>query len=169
MNPTLRTSVIALTDACCLAKAYVSAGIKLGVRLGNGPGPVFHTEFPSSFENFPSIVTNPISDVVGFRQMKSFSSSEKNDDGVPELGRILPIVDSVDWVRQLTQSSGITDIQLRIKDLKDKDLILSRIKTCQKLCEDNGVRLWVNDYFEQAIEAGCFGVHVSFESLDHDY
>ena len=26
------TSVIALTDACCLAKAYVSAGIKLGVR-----------------------------------------------------------------------------------------------------------------------------------------
>ena len=118
---------------------------------------------------FPRIVTNPVSDVVGFREMKSFSSSEKNDDGVPEIGRILPIVDTVDWVRQLAQASGITDIQLRIKDLKDKDKILNRIRTCQKLCEDNGKRLWINDYWEAAIEAGCFGVHVSFESLDHNY
>lgn len=30
------TGVIGLTDACCLAKAYVSAGIQLGVKLGKG-------------------------------------------------------------------------------------------------------------------------------------
>ena len=92
-----------------------------------------------------------------------------NDDGVPELGRILPIVDTVDWVRQLAQTSGITDIQLRIKDVSDRDNIGKRVKLCQKLCEDNGVRLWINDHWEAAIEAGCFGVHVSFESLDQDY
>lgn len=163
------TSVIALTDACCLAKAYVSAGIKLGVKLGNGPGPVVQTQFPSSFEHFPRIVTNPVRDVVGFRQLKSFSSSEKSDDGVPELGRILPIVDTVDWVRQLAQTSGITDIQLRIKDVSDREKVVKRVKLCQKLCQDNGVRLWINDHWEAAIEAGCFGVHVSFESLDQDY
>lgn len=126
-----------------------------------GPGPVVQTGFPSSFEHFPSIVTNPGRDESGFKPMKTFTSGESDDGEVPVLGRILPIVDTVDWVRKLAQTKGITDIQLRIKGETDPKKIVDRVKTCQNLCEEYGVRLWINDFWEAAIEAGCFGVHVS--------
>lgn len=163
-SPEGATSSIQIVDACCLAKAYVSAGIKRGVQLGKGPGPVAHTEFPSSSENFPSIVTDPMDDSPGFRQMKAYCSDE-TDGSAPVLGRILPIVDTVEWVERLAKTPGVTDIQLRIKDETEPDKIAERALTCQKICEENGVRLWINDYWEAAVKAGCFGVHVGQEDL----
>lgn len=81
------------------------------------------------------------------------------------LGRILPIVDTVEWVEKLTKTSGITDIQLRIKDETDADRIHERVKKCQKMCQEANVRLWINDYWKAAVDAGCFGVHVGQEDL----
>jgi hydroxymethylpyrimidine kinase/phosphomethylpyrimidine kinase/thiamine-phosphate diphosphorylase len=159
------TSAIKLADACCLAKAYVSAGIKNSVQLGTGPGPVAQTGFPSQHDHFPTIATDPASDVKGFRPMKAHAPGDSNDDGIPMLGQILPIVDTVDWVQRLVQNTGISDIQLRIKDVTDPDKIVDRVVTCQELCEKNGVRLWVNDHWEAAVHAGCFGVHVGQEDL----
>lgn len=160
------TSAIYLTDACCLAKAYVSAGIQRGVQLGGGPGPVVQTEFPSSFENFPTIVTDPTDDIPSFRPMKAYAcSSSDDDDGIPTLGRHLPILDTVEWVRKLAEEPGIMDIQLRVKDESDAETIADRVKLCQEICAKHGVRLWINDYWEAAIEAGCFGVHVGQEDL----
>jgi thiamine-phosphate diphosphorylase len=165
-NPEGATSAIRTVDACCLAKAYVSAGIQRGVQLGKGPGPVVQTEFPSSYENFPSVATDPIVDCPAFRQMKTYSSSfHESDDDTPVLGRILPIVDTVDWVERLAKTPGITDIQLRIKDETDPDRIADRACNCQKMCEESGVRLWINDHWEAAVKAGCFGVHVGQEDL----
>ena len=51
--------------------------------------------------------------------MKAFSNNEEGDDIA--LGRILPIVDTVEQVEQLVQIPGITDIQLRIKDESGAD------------------------------------------------
>jgi thiamine-phosphate diphosphorylase len=96
--------------------------------------------------------------------MKAYSS-ENTDDSIPVLGRILPIVDTVDWVERLAKTPGVTDIQLRIKDEKDPDKIVERVETCQELCEVTGVRLWINDHWEAAVKAGCFGVHVGQEDL----
>jgi hydroxymethylpyrimidine kinase/phosphomethylpyrimidine kinase/thiamine-phosphate diphosphorylase len=173
------TSAIHIVDACCLAKAYVSAGIQRSVRLGSGPGPVAQTEFPCSWENFPTIAMDPTSrnhefdssDFDGFCKMKPFSSTietetkieDKNKNNV--LGRILPIVDTVEQVKQLSQTPGVTDIQLRIKDETDSDKITKRVQICQEYCKSNGVNLWVNDFWEEAIEANCFGVHVGQEDL----
>jgi thiamine-phosphate diphosphorylase len=158
-------SSIQIVDACCLAKAYVSAGIQRGVQLGKGPGPVAQTEFPSSYENFPSIAIDPCSDFVGFRPMTSFSLANHAVGDVPVLGRQLPIVDTVEWVERLSKTRGINDIQLRIKDETDPDRIAERVVLCQKMCEENGVRLWINDHWEAAVKAGCFGVHVGQEDL----
>jgi len=102
--------------------------------------------------------------------MKAFSSkieNEQNDDEdkVPVLGRILPIVDTVEQVKQLIQTPGVTDIQLRIKDETDSNKITERVQICQKYCELNGINLWINDFWEEAVEAGCFGVHVGQEDL----
>jgi thiamine-phosphate diphosphorylase len=153
-----------------LAKAYVSAGIQQGVQFGSGPGPVAQTEFPSSYENFPSIVTDPTANTSSenvFCRMKAFSSVDTDDDYNKEvvLGRILPIVDTAEWVERLSKTPGVSDIQLRIKDDVDPVKILDRVKLCEGYCKANGVRLWINDHWEAAIEAGCFGVHVGQEDL----
>jgi len=97
--------------------------------------------------------------------MRAFGSTATADTDEPILGRILPIVDTVEWVKKLTQTPGITDIQLRIKDETDADRILERVQKCQKMCHDANVRLWINDYWKAAVDAGCFGVHVGQEDL----
>jgi hydroxymethylpyrimidine kinase/phosphomethylpyrimidine kinase/thiamine-phosphate diphosphorylase len=162
------TSAMDIVDACCLAKAYVSAGIQKSVQLGAGPGPVAQTEFPGSWEHFPTIVTDPTgsSDTGSFCAMNAFSSTtDEDDDSGVVLGRIVPIVDTVDEIQRLAPISGVTDIQLRIKDEKDPVKIAERVKVCQEHCKSNKVNLWINDYWEAAIEAGCFGVHVGQEDL----
>jgi thiamine-phosphate diphosphorylase len=180
-NPRGSISSIQLVDACCLAKAYVAAGIDQGVGLGQGPGPVRQTQFPQTHEHFPSIVVldddalqnnnnNP-----PFRRMLAFQHDvhKLKKDDIPILGRILPIVDSEAWIERLCtepRSGDITDVQLRIKGETDPARIIEIVKHCQAHCgkaagDGRGIRLWVNDYWEAAIEAGCFGVHVGQEDL----
>lgn len=179
-------SSIHLVDACCIAKAYVNAGIARGVQvsnivpismlvgppqpgssvqIGQGPGPVVHTGFPSSSENFPTIVLSNSETAPAFLPMKARSSDEKASSAV-ELGSILPIVDTVEWVEKLATTSGVEDIQLRFKDTSDYSVILERIKKAQAVCKENSVRLWINDYWRAAIEAGgCFGIHLGQEDM----
>ena len=164
-----------LVDACCLAKAYVTAGIAHGRQLGQGPGPVAHTVFPNSHEYYPTI---PLRSKTGsaFVQMKSFASlttttTTHNDDGdddvPPTLGRIMPIVDSVEGVKRLCDSCATTiqDVQLRIKGETNKDRIFEMVQESQALCAAANIRLWINDYWEFAVAAGCYGVHVGQEDL----
>ena len=99
-----------------------------------------------------------------FRRMRAFDNKSEDTDE-PILGRILPIVDTVEWVEKLASTPGITDIQLRIKDETDSDRILERVKMCQKMCKNANVRLWINDFWKAAVDAGCFGVHVGQEDL----
>lgn len=97
--------------------------------------------------------------------MRPFGNSVTTDTEEPTLGRILPIVDTVVWVETLAKTPGVTDIQLRIKDETDPDRILDRVKQCQEMCANANVRLWINDFWKAAVDAGCFGVHVGQEDL----
>jgi len=156
-------------DACVLAKAYVTAGVANGVGLGQGPGPVVHTCFPKSSRHFPHVALDPLrGPSEGFLKMKSAvvcsQESEQEQEGVT-LGKLLPIVDNAEWLEQLTSTKGITDIQLRIKGETDPEKILALVKTCQEICHRDGVRLWINDFWKAAVQAGCFGVHVGQEDL----
>jgi len=66
-----------LVDACCIAKAYVNAGIARGVQLGKGPGPVVHTGFPNSYKNFPTIELSASSaSMPPFLAMQSYHSAK---------------------------------------------------------------------------------------------
>jgi thiamine-phosphate diphosphorylase len=142
---------------------YFSSNAVSISKLGKGPGPVVHTHFPASSRHFPSITLNPHSPQgPAFRRLNAFGRAKPDQ---PTLGRILPIVDTVDWVERLTKTPGITDIQLRIKDETDPDRIIERVQMCQNICRDANIRLWINDYWEAAIKAGCFGVHVGQEDL----
>lgn len=156
-----------MIDACVIAKAYVTAGVAKGVQLGRGPGPVVHTEFPSTSLHYPDIALDPTSGPSqGFLKMKSaFSETTASDNDSITLGKLLPIVDNAEWMERLTKLDEITDIQLRIKGETDEDKIEKLVQKCQDICERDGVRLWINDFWKAAIKAKCFGVHVGQEDL----
>jgi len=110
--------------------------------------------------------------------MSKASADGSNNDNQQQhqLGRILPIVDSVEWVERLCNvvmrhtakdddCVEIRDIQLRIKGQSDPNRILDMVQQSQALCQAAGIRLWVNDYWEAAVECGCYGVHVGQEDL----
>lgn len=151
-------------DACVLGKAYVTAGIDKGEPLGGGPGPVAHTAFPSSHTYFPKIVPSFFATQPVFPRLNSaFGSHSKNTN---TLSPILPIVDSIEWVERLAKTNGVTDIQLRIKDTTlSQQNIISMVQAAQTICERHKVRLWINDHWEAAIAARCYGVHVGQEDL----
>lgn len=163
---------IYMIDACVLAKAYVTAGVAQGVQLGSGSGPVVQTTFPSTSKHFPSVALDPKSgDSKGFLQMKRATNSGMNDNDTRTtsnaitLGKLLPIVDNSQMLERLTSLKEITDIQLRIKGETDENEIFALVQTCQDICERDGVRLWINDFWKAAVKSKCFGVHIGQEDL----
>lgn len=143
-----------------------------------GPGPVVHTGFPNSYTNFPTIELHAEAAApLEFPPMQSYHAAKVSSwsssaiSSLPSspaitLGRILPIVDTVEWIDKLVSTPGITDIQLRFKDTSDYATILDRIQRAQASCNARGVHLWINDHWKAAIEAGgCFGIHLGQEDL----
>jgi thiamine-phosphate pyrophosphorylase len=68
------------------------------------------------------------------------------------------IVDSAAWIARLSPC-GVQLVQLRIKDKPDA-VIRAEIKEARVLCEPHGAQLVVNDYWQQAIDAGCDFIHL---------
>jgi hydroxymethylpyrimidine kinase / phosphomethylpyrimidine kinase / thiamine-phosphate diphosphorylase len=162
-----------LVDAACLAKAYVTAGIAQSQALlgAKGPGPMAHTNFPDSFLHYPSIRSQrPIAMVTIETPFRQLGQSMGATGDRSALGRILPIVDSIEWVERLCEVKlgrlgPIEDIQFRIKGENDSVVILALIKQAQEYCAKAGIRLWINDFWKEAVAAGCFGVHLGQEDL----
>lgn len=73
------------------------------------------------------------------------------------------MVDSVTWLRRLL-GLGVKTIQLRIKNLPDAD-VAPVIAEAVALGRHFGARLFINDYWQQAIEAGAYGVHLGQEDM----
>jgi thiamine-phosphate pyrophosphorylase len=56
-------------------------------------------------------------------------------------------------------------VQLRIKDQPEAS-VRAEIKEAKALCERYGAQLVVNDYWQQAIDAGCTFIHLGQGDLD---
>lgn len=80
------------------------------------------------------------------------------------LDRFYPIFDHTDWLKRVLPL-GVKLVQLRIKDQPD-DVVRREIETARDLCTSYGAVLVVNDYWQEAIEAGCDWVHLGQEDLD---
>jgi thiamine-phosphate pyrophosphorylase len=74
------------------------------------------------------------------------------------------IVDSADWLARLLPC-GVRLVQLRIKDQPDAT-IRAAIARSKALCREFGAQLIINDYWQQAIDAGCDFVHLGQGDLD---
>lgn len=80
------------------------------------------------------------------------------------LDRFYLIVDSAEWIARLLPC-GVRLVQLRIKDKPDAT-IRAEIKKAKALCERHDALLVVNDYWQQAIDAGCDFIHLGQGDLD---
>ena len=140
-----------MADALVVAKAYVTQGIRGAVKIGQGSGAVAHLGWPAALQDLPTLsATLPLPEFVF------------NDCG-GQLG-LYPVVDSVDWIRRLV-TLGVPTIQLRMKNVS-RDTAREHITEAIALCTANNVRLFVNDYWQLAIELGAYGVHLGQEDLD---
>lgn len=86
-----------------------------------------------------------------------FASTEK------KLG-LYPVVDSVEWIERLLKT-GVTTLQLRIKDKQPED-IEQEIVEAIKLGKQYHARLFINDYWQLAIKHHAYGIHLGQEDLD---
>lgn len=81
-----------------------------------------------------------------------------------ELFTLYPVVDTVEWLA-LVLEQGVTTTQLRIKDANDKDL-RKKIQQAIALGEQHGAQVFINDYWQLAIELGAYGVHLGQEDIE---
>ena len=141
-----------LRDALILASAYVQQGLRAARPLGRGAGPVVQAGWPDRLADYPRVSASCDDiDRPAFRRCDT-----------QRLG-LYPIVDSVEWIRKLLPL-GVATIQLRIKDLRS-DALTSKVAEAVELGREYNARLFINDYWELAIEHGAYGVHLGQEDL----
>ncbi|WP_170334217.1 thiamine phosphate synthase [Ruegeria arenilitoris] len=81
-----------------------------------------------------------------------------------KLDRFYPIFDHSDWLRRMLPL-GVKLLQLRTKD-QPVAAVREQITLSRDLCRQHDAVLVVNDYWQQAIEAGCDWIHLGQEDLD---
>ncbi len=80
------------------------------------------------------------------------------------LDRFYLIVDDAGWIARLLPC-GVKLVQLRVKDQPDA-VVRQEIATAKAICARYGAQLVVNDYWQQAIDAGCDYIHLGQGDLD---
>ncbi len=77
---------------------------------------------------------------------------------------LYPVVDSAAWVERLADT-GISTIQLRVKN-QPVETVKDEIVKAVKIAREKNLQLFINDYWQLAIEFGAYGVHLGQEDLE---
>jgi len=140
-------------DAIVIAKAYVNQGIRSAPKIGSGNGPMAHLGWPEAHADLPWLTDTPNAGET----LTAFP-----DCGEKPLG-FYPIVDCLEWLEQLLPL-GVSTIQLRIKDLEGEALE-REIAQAAAYARQFNCRLFINDYWQLAIQYNAYGVHLGQEDL----
>ena len=140
-------------DAAVVAKMYVTAAIRGSYSAGEGDGAVAQGGWPESPEDLPRLIP----DGTAGAPLPVFAPLDRPPG-------LYAIVDSAEWVERLA-SSGVGTLQLRVKSLDDAAL-RAEIGRSIAAARTAGVPLFINDYWQLAIELGAWGVHLGQEDLD---
>ncbi len=140
-------------DAVTLAKTYVTYGIEVpDIKSEGARPPVGHHEDFLQPQYIPSVREShfPIYDGEPFR-------------ACPDNLGFYVVLDSSDWIERCAKL-GVKTLQLRIKDPKRPDLY-DEVVRAVAIAKKYGVRLYINDYYDLAIKAGAYGVHMGMDDL----
>ena len=74
------------------------------------------------------------------------------------------VMPDADWVKRMVEAE-IPTVQLRFKS-EDRLKIRKQIKEAVKATEGSKTLLFINDYWEEAIDAEAYGVHLGQEDLE---
>lgn len=141
----------AFEDAAVLAKAYVYRGIKEPfIKARSNRPPLGHHGFVDDYKDLPHIIE------------PGFPTSSGPFEKCPDNLGLYPVLDSEQWVSKVI-SMGVKTVQLRIKN-KEADL-KQKIKDAVFYAKQAGARLFIDDHYQEAIEAGAYGVHLGMEDL----
>ena len=73
------------------------------------------------------------------------------------------VMPDADWVKRMVDAQ-LPTVQLRFKS-EDKYNIRKQIKEAVKATKESQTLLFINDYWEQAIDEGAYGVHLGQEDM----
>lgn len=138
-----------IKDALVIAKMYVNRGIRNSIEVVKGSARLFHDAWPENQIDLPYLSSTPLSSLP-----TSFKTCH--------IG-LYPVIDSSDWLEKLLPL-GVKTIQLRIKNLHGESLE-REIKRSVLLAKKYSATLFINDYWELAIQFGAEGVHLGQEDL----
>lgn len=77
---------------------------------------------------------------------------------------LYPIVDRASWLERLLPL-GVRTIQVRIKDLTGAAL-RRELAESVRIAQQYSAQLFINDYWELALELGAYGVHLGQEDIE---
>jgi thiamine-phosphate pyrophosphorylase len=130
------------SDAKVLGKAWS--------RMVQGDGGFNATKWPNRPEHFDLLPWT--------RNMNSGAFPE-----CPMRLGLYGVMPDADWVKRMVDAQ-LPTVQLRFKS-EDKYKIRKQIKEAVKATKDSETLLFINDYWEQAIDEGAYGVHLGQEDM----
>lgn len=139
------------------------------VNLSNSTHLARTNGFPEQSALFPAVFTS-CAEYQHFQQQRCGNHENCKINTAPfasltnENMGIYPVVDSVDWIKMLLPT-GVKIIQLRVKE-GSPQYIADQIKEAVSITQNTQCQLFINDYWELAIEFGAYGVHLGQEDLD---
>jgi Phosphomethylpyrimidine kinase len=124
-------------------------------KLVRVPCPVSHAEFPSLSLAFPHVWVpqDESSKATKFVPWISDNSQQQSTD--LNTVYLIPIVGSVEWIKRLCDIISITNNQFRVQittsDYTLPSTVWRMFQDSQELCAAANVRLWMNNYWREAI------------------
>lgn len=82
----------------------------------------------------------------------------------PQALGLYAVLPSADWVGRMARA-GVPTVQLRFKHT-DPAAVRQEVQAALAAVQGTGARLFINDHWRLAIEAGAYGVHLGQEDLD---
>ncbi|UTW45059.1 thiamine phosphate synthase [bacterium SCSIO 12696] len=154
-----------LEDAVVVANAYVHRGITESSALGQGPGPVAHGAWPESSQYFAQLVLpgSELAEQMKWTPETTYPATPFTPCDTKKLG-LYPVVDNCHWLEKLLHE-GVKTIQLRVKNLTG-DALKKEVAQAVELGRQFNARLFINDYWQLAIELGAYGVHLGQEDME---
>lgn len=137
-----------IKDALVIAKMYTHRGIRLAQPIDANTAHLDHGGWPDEMVDLPYLSFTPL-----YSLPPPFP---------PCPIRLYPIVESSHWVERLL-SLGVKTIQLRIKNSGAP--VEAEIQNSILLAKKYKATLFINDYWEYALQYGADGVHLGQEDM----